>query len=116
MRQETTQHSQTLIEVSADPDWEAIAAAVAGALGSPPRLTAGEELSRQRRIENAATCRQIRLWLADIGVTVQQPYPFACECGRSTCALTVSATPDEYDVRRAAAPFAAEGHPETQRS
>jgi hypothetical protein len=42
-----------------------------------------------------------RLWLADIGVAEQQPYAFACECGRSGCALTVSATPDQYDVRGA---------------
>jgi hypothetical protein len=101
VRQETAQYGRTLIEVSADPDWEATTAAVANALGSPARLNAGEELSRQRQVENVATCRQIRLWLADIGVTDQQAYPFSCECGRSGCALTVSATPDEYGVRGA---------------
>jgi hypothetical protein len=101
VRQETAQYGQTLIEVPAAPDWPAISTAVRAALGPQPRLPAGESLTRQRRIENQAACRQIRLWLADIGVAEQQPYPFACECGRSGCALIVSATPDQYDVRGA---------------
>ncbi len=96
VRQETAQYGRTLIEVSADPDWEAITTAVATALGPLPRLAAGEELSRQRRIENLAACRQIQLWLADIGVDDQRPYPFACECGTPGCTETASVTPDAY--------------------
>ncbi|WP_328320986.1 hypothetical protein OHA70_23220 [Kribbella sp. NBC_00382] len=98
VRQETSQFGQPLIEVPADADWAAITTAVRTGLGPQPRLTAGEELSRQRRIENLAASRQIRLWLADIGQP-QQPYDFACECGRSGCALTVSLTPDQYEVQ-----------------
>jgi hypothetical protein len=102
VRQETAQYGRSLIEVSTDADWEAITAAVATELGPQPRLAAGEELSRQRRIENLAACRQIRLWLADIGVDEQQPFPFACECGTSGCAEVLPVTPDEYDTDRAA--------------
>ncbi|GAA3597997.1 hypothetical protein [Kribbella ginsengisoli] len=101
VRQETTQYGQTLIEVAADPDWSAITAAVRTALGPQHQLPPGSQLARQRSIENNAASRQIRLWLADIAVAEQQPYPFACECGRSGCALTVSETPDEYDARGA---------------
>jgi len=101
VRQETTQYGQVLIEVSADPDWPGITTAVKTALGPQPRLNAGDDLAQQRSIENRAATRQIRLWLADIGVAEQQPYPFACECGRPGCALTVPATPDEYDARGA---------------
>ncbi|MEV8373051.1 hypothetical protein AB0P21_09960 [Kribbella sp. NPDC056861] len=101
VRQEAAQYGRTLIEVSAEPDWEAITAAVATALGPQPSLAAGVELSRQRRIENLAACRQIRLWLADIGVREQRPFPFACECGTTGCALSCDLTPDQYDVRGA---------------
>lgn len=100
VRQETTQYGRTLIEVPADPDWEAIAAAVAASLGPLPRLAAGDEVSRQRRIENLAACRQISLWLADIGVEEQQPYPFACECGTSGCGETRPTTPRNYLTQR----------------
>jgi hypothetical protein len=100
VRQEAAQYGATLIEVSAEPDWPAITEAVRTALGPLPRLKAGEDLSRQRRIENQAACRQLRLWLADIGVEDVPEFPFACECGRSGCTDTWSATPDQYDVRR----------------
>ncbi len=100
VRQEAAQYGATLIEVPAEPDWPAINEAVRTALGPLPRLKAGEDLSRQRRIENLAACRQLRLWLADIGVEDVPPFPFACECGRSGCTDTWSATPDQYDVRR----------------
>lgn len=110
VRQEAAQYERSLVEVPAKPDWEAITAAVASALGPLPRLAAGEALSRQRRIENLAACRQIRLWLADLGVPEQRPYPFACECGRSGCTEVLPVTPDEYDARRAAATFTVDEH------
>jgi hypothetical protein len=95
---------KALIEVPADPHWEAISTAVrsalAPALESAQRLAPGDELSRQRQIENRAACRQGRLWQADIGLDELPPFPFACECGRSGCSETWSATPDQYDVRR----------------
>lgn len=103
VQQETAQYGWPLVEVPVEPDWEAITGAVASALGTLPRLAAGEELSRQRLVENLAACRQIRLWLADIGVADQRPFPFACECGLSGCAEVLAVTPDEYDVRRSAA-------------
>jgi len=95
---------KALIEVPADPDWVAIAAAVRSALEleSVPPLSSGDELSRQRQIENQAACRQGRLWQADIGLDRLPPFPFACECGRSGCSETWSGTPDEYDARRGA--------------
>ncbi|WP_199240085.1 MULTISPECIES: hypothetical protein [Kribbella] len=92
-------YGRRLIEVGAEPDWDAVTAAVKAALGPLPRLQPGDELSRQRLIENLAACRQGRLWQADLGLTELPPYPFACECGRSGCDLTWSATPDQYDVR-----------------
>ena len=64
------------------------------------RARPGAELSRQRRYENLAACRQGRLWQADIGLAELPPYPFACECGTSGCATTWAGTPDEYDARR----------------
>jgi hypothetical protein len=98
LRQQAAQYDTTLIEVPAEPDWPSIKDAVTEVLGPLPRLKPGEELTRQRQIENSAASRQIRLWLADIGVTDSPSYPFACECGRAGCDLSWTATPDQYDV------------------
>lgn len=61
-----------VIDVGADPDWPAIRTAVdhalAPALDSAPRLTAGPDLSRQRRFENEAAVRQLDLWTAAEGI------------------------------------------------
>ncbi|WP_433167195.1 hypothetical protein [Kribbella sp. CA-247076] len=100
VRAEAVEHGRPLIEVPAAPDWASIGAAVEGALGSLPRLGAGEELRRQRRFENETACRQGRLWQADVGLAELPPYPFACECGRSGCAAVWPGTPDAYDARR----------------
>ncbi|TCC28200.1 hypothetical protein E0H58_01865 [Kribbella speibonae] len=100
VRREAAERGRAVIEVSASPDWAVIARAVADVLGVLPRLEPGAELSRQRRYENLAACRQGRLWQADIGLAELPPYPFACECGRSGCAVTWAGTPDEYDARR----------------
>ncbi|WP_350277833.1 hypothetical protein [Kribbella sp. HUAS MG21] len=100
VRREAAERGRVLIEVPAEPDWPAITSAVEGALGALPRLEPGDALSRQRRYENLAACRQGRLWQADAGLEALPPYPFACECGTSGCAVTWSGTPDEYDVRR----------------
>jgi hypothetical protein len=95
-----------VIEVGADPDWPAVRAAVdeslSPALTSLPRLTAGEELTRQRRYENETAVRQLDLWTAAAGITPSPTFDFACECGRSTCTLTWTGTTDTY---RAAAPI-----------
>ncbi|WUJ68009.1 AAA family ATPase [Kribbella soli] len=99
VRREAAARGRAVIEVPATPDWSAISAAVESALGPLPRLAAGEELSRQRRYENLAACRQGRLWQADIGLAELPPYPFACECGTSGCAEVWSGKPDEYDSR-----------------
>ena len=100
VRREAAERGRVVVEVSAVPDWAAITGAVEGALGVLPGLQPGEELSRQRRYENLAACRQGRLWQADIGLAELPPYPFACECGTAGCAVTWPGTPDEYDVRR----------------
>ena len=100
VRREAAECGRQIIEVSSEPDWSEITAAVEAALGSLPRLAAGAELRRQRQYENKAACRQGRLWQADIGLAELPPYPFACECGRSGCSAVWSGTPDEYDVRR----------------
>jgi hypothetical protein len=100
VRREAAERGRTVIEVPAAPDWAAITRAVEDALGPLPRLEAGAELRRQRRYENLAACRQGRLWQADIGLAELQPYPFACECGRSGCLRTWSGTPDDYDTQR----------------
>jgi hypothetical protein len=97
---------RAIIEVPAAPDWSAIAAAVRTALGpglrNSPRLTPGEDLSQQRRQENAAAVRQGRLWMHDAGMATMPSYRFACECGRSGCQQTWLATPDSYQARTAA--------------
>ncbi|WP_238162952.1 hypothetical protein [Kribbella capetownensis] len=98
VRREAAEYGRTLIEVSATPDWARIARGVESALGEPRRLPAGTALSAQRQFENAAACRQGRLWQADIGLAELPPYPFACECGTSGCAETWSGTPDAYDA------------------
>jgi len=94
-----------VIEVPPSPDWPAIAAAVESALGaalrSAPRLPPGSKLSQQRRHENKAADRQGRLWTRDAGLTVMPSYPFGCECGRSGCHATWTATPDDYAARTA---------------
>jgi len=97
VRREAVEHRRTLIEVPAAPDWARISRSVEETLGELPRLAAGPELARQRKYENAAACRQGRLWQADIGLAELPPYPFACECGTSGCAETWSGTPDQYD-------------------
>jgi hypothetical protein len=98
-----------VIEVPPSPDWTAIAAgvesALAPALRSASRLAAGSELRRQRRYENRAAARQGRLWAQDAGLTALPGYPFGCECGRSGCRATWTATPDDYAAK------AASGHP-----
>lgn len=100
VRREAAERGRVVVEVSADPDWAAVAESVANALGPLPRLQPGAELSRQRQYENLAACRQGRLWQADGGPAELPPYPFACECGTAGCARTWPGTPDEYDVRR----------------
>jgi hypothetical protein len=100
VRREAAERGRVVIEVPAEPDWAAVTRAVEDALGPFPRLQPGDELSRQRRYENLAACRQGRLWQADIGLTALPPYPFACECGTPGCTVTWAGTPDEYDVRR----------------
>jgi hypothetical protein len=105
IRAGATLAGRPVIEVPPAPDWPAVAAAVEGALGpalrSAPRLTPGTGLSLQRRYENKAADRQGRLWMRDAGLTVMPSYPFACECGRSGCSATWTATPDEYTARTA---------------
>jgi hypothetical protein len=64
-------------------------------------IAPGRELSRQRRYENRAADRQGRLWMQDAGLTVMPAYPFGCECGRSGCRATWTATPDAYAARTA---------------
>ncbi|MGW7680638.1 hypothetical protein ACWGID_07870 [Kribbella sp. NPDC054772] len=98
VRREAAECGRLVIEVAAEPDWAGVGRAVENALGALPRLRAGAELSRQRRYENEAACRQGRLWQADIGLAELPPYPFACECGTSGCVATWSGTPDE--IRR----------------
>ena len=100
VRRDAAERGRVLIEVSAEPDWAGITRAVGNALGELPRLQPGAELSRQRRYENLAACRQGRLWQADIGLAELPPYPFACECGTSGCAATWAGMPDQYDVLR----------------
>lgn len=91
------------VEVPANPDWPGVTQAVEGALRTAleasPRLEPGAVLGRQRRLENLAACRQLRLWQKAEGLSSLPPYPFACECGRSGCTLQWSGTPDGYDRR-----------------
>jgi hypothetical protein len=112
IRAGATLSGRPVIEVPPVPDWPAIAAAVesvlAPVLRSAPRLAPGGELGRQRRYENRAASRQGRLWMRDAGLTVIPSYPFACECGRSGCRATRTATPDDYTARTASGrPFIA---------
>jgi hypothetical protein len=75
----------------------AVRAALAPVLDHAPRLV-GAALGDQRARENRAACRQGRLWQRAAGIAALPPYPFACECGSSGCALTWAATPGEYDA------------------
>ena len=103
IRQGAVLAGRPVIEVPPHPDWPVIAAAIesalAPALGSAPRLAPGGELSRQRRYENKAADRQGRLWMQDAGLSAMPPYPFGCECGKSMCRATWTATPDDYAAR-----------------
>ncbi|MFG1905566.1 hypothetical protein [Kribbella sp. NPDC048928] len=100
VRREAASYGRVVVEVPAAPDWADVVQRVVDGLGSLPRLQAGDELRRQRQYENLAGCRQGRLWQADRGLAEVPPYPFACECGTSGCAVTWMGTPGEYDVRR----------------
>ena len=103
IRESAVLAGRPVIEVPPHPDWPVIAAAIesalAPALGSAPRLAPGGELSRQRRYENKAADRQGRLWMQDAGLSAMPPYPFGCECGKSMCRATWTATPDDYAAR-----------------
>jgi hypothetical protein len=94
-----------VIEVSAAPDWPAIAASIKAVLGealhAAPRLDPGPALSAQRRRENAVAVRQGRLWAAAAGLAALPSYPFACECGTSGCRAVWPVPPDEYQSRAA---------------
>lgn len=94
-----------IIEVPKTPDWPAIAAAIEAtlepALRYASRLTPGSELSRQRRYENKAADRQGRLWMRAAGLATMPTYPFGCECGKSRCQATWTATPDAYATKTA---------------
>jgi hypothetical protein len=37
--------------------------------------------------------------MQDAGLTAMPTYPFGCECGKSTCRATGTATPDDYAAR-----------------
>ena len=114
VREETAAYGRPLVEVPVDPDWDAIGtaakSAISTAFNESPRLQPGDELSRQRQIENLAACRQGRLWQADIGLAELPPFPFACECGRSGCEEIWSGTPDQYDERRGEGWLLSEAH------
>jgi hypothetical protein len=103
IRERAVLAGRPVIEVPPYPDWPVIAAAIesalAPALGSAPRLAPGSELSRQRRYENKAADRQGRLWMQYAGLTAMPTYPFGCECGKSMCRATWTATPDDYAAR-----------------
>jgi hypothetical protein len=105
VRATAARSGRPVIEVPAQPDWSAIAAAVESARGpalrSAPLLSPGAELGRQRRYENNAADRQGRLWMRDAGLTAAPSYPFGCECGASGCSAIWTATPDEYAARTA---------------
>lgn len=121
MRASAVLSGRPVIEVPPLPDWPMIAAAVesalAPALRSAPRLTPGDELSRQRRYENMAADRQGRLWMRDAGLTAMPCYPFGCECGQSGCRVTWLAMPDDYAARTASGrPLIAHDAPAVQDS
>lgn len=102
MRREARRLGLPVIAVPDAPDWAMVQAAVEEAIGPAlrvaPRLTA-LKLAEQRRAENAAAARQVRLWKQAVGLAELPPFLFACECGCRGCTATWSATPDEYDVR-----------------
>ncbi len=106
VREQVRAAGLSLIEVGADPDWAAVRAeadrALAPALDVVPRLSAGPELTRQRRYENEAVARQLELWTAAEGITPAPEFGYACECGRNGCAETWTGTAAQY---RAAGSF-----------
>jgi hypothetical protein len=101
LRRALTDAALPVIEVPSTPDWAAITdeieACLTSALQQTPRLTAGRELTRQRRLENLAAVRQGRLWQQAEGISALPPFRFACECGRSGCCAGWFGTPDDFD-------------------
>jgi len=114
IRKRAAVHGGAVVEVGPEPDWAQVGrdvrSALAAALRAAPRLEPGRPLAAQRRFENAAAARQIALWTATEGITDPVRFPFACECGRSGCAATCTATAPEYTDRPAGAPLLAPGH------
>ena len=108
LRSAAREAGHAVVEVGANVDWAAVRAAVRTALAPvldhAPRL-AGAALGDQRARENRTACRQGRLWQQAAHIAVLPPFPFACECGRSGCAVTWPATPDEYDAATATGPL-----------
>jgi hypothetical protein len=59
----------------------------------------GSGVSAARRWENQVVAENIRSWLASdhrVG-GVSDAYPFACECGRTTCTVMVPRALAEFD-------------------
>jgi hypothetical protein len=69
----------------------------------------GPGVSAARRWENRIVADNIRSWLASAHRTPELPgaWPFACECGRSTCTVMVPRSLPEFD---ASARVLAHGH------
>ncbi|ACQ78666.1 hypothetical protein Bcav_0402 [Beutenbergia cavernae DSM 12333] len=103
-----------VVEVGADPDWVAVRraaeAALAPALGAASRLEPGARLAEQRRFENRAAARQIRLWVETERLDARPEFPFACECGRSRCAATWPATVGAYEATASDGPVVTAEH------
>lgn len=123
IRRDALRLGRPVIEVPASPDWivvrETARTHLGEALGRGGRLV-GSQLSEQRRLENQVAARQGRQWRDAVGLANAPHYPFACECGRSGCAATWRATPDEYEERaQDGSVFVAEhapGVPQTERA
>ena len=107
------------IDVPAVADWGSIQTTIqrflAGALREAPRLPP-PRLGEQRRLENAVAARQGRLWQEAVGLRDAPLYAFACECGRSRCQATWTATPEQYQRQAAAGPVRIPEHSECHRS
>jgi hypothetical protein len=102
IRDAAAEEGWPVIEVTAAPDWAAVAAdlrvALARGIDASPRLAPGPQLSAQRRYENQVAARQGRLWAEATGMTELPTYPFGCECGTSRCAKARVITPAEYEA------------------
>lgn len=104
VRDEARKEGFTVFDVDGSEDLTAMIGRVTDyfrpMIDAGPRIADGAHRRRRRQAENAATARNVRAFLNDLGDDAPaDPPPFrvACECDNLGCDAVVEVKPDEYE-------------------